>query len=68
MALSYQEILEQREKRKSQELQFALRRPKLPTSSTPSGVPKNSSVLRQPKKSPSLSAHEADAATAFSKR
>lgn len=30
MALSYKEILENREKRKSQELQFALRRPKLP--------------------------------------
>lgn len=30
MALSYKEILEAREKRKSQELQFALRRPKLP--------------------------------------
>jgi hypothetical protein len=30
MALSYKEILERREKRKSQELQFAMKRPKLP--------------------------------------
>ena len=32
MALSYQEILARREKRKHQELEFAMRRPKLPTS------------------------------------
>lgn len=30
MALSYKEILERREKRRSQELQFAMRRPKIP--------------------------------------
>lgn len=35
MALSYQEILKNREKRKSQELQFALRRPKLPANNPP---------------------------------
>jgi hypothetical protein len=33
MALSYQEILARREKRKSQELQFATRRPKIPKGS-----------------------------------
>lgn len=30
MALSYKEILERREKRKHQELEFAMRRPKIP--------------------------------------
>ena len=30
MALSYQEILARREKRKHQELEFAMRRPKIP--------------------------------------
>jgi len=32
MALSYQEILARREKRKKQELEFAQRRPKIPNS------------------------------------
>ena len=32
MALSYKEILERREKRRTQELEFAMRRPKIPNS------------------------------------
>jgi hypothetical protein len=38
MAVSYKEILERREKRKSQELQFALRRPKLPANDPPTAL------------------------------